>query len=202
MQMYKEILQKYLPEPAVEEIYSCIIRYKIHLRITKNRNTKLGDYRPAYNKQPHRISINYNLNPYSFLITLIHEIAHLVAFENYKCTIRPHGKEWKYFFKELMKPYFKLNVFPYEIQIALHNYLKNPIASSKANLILSRLLKKYDDEVKKGFFVEELPENTLFKTQNGKIFKRLEQKRKRIKCKCIDNDKLYLFDPLIRVFLN
>ncbi len=200
MQQYREVLQKYLPEPAVEEVYKSIVQNKIHLRITKNRRTKLGDYRPAFNGQPHRISINHNLNTYAFLITLIHEIAHLVVFENFKQKARPHGKEWKYYFRELMEPYWGLKIFPHEIEIALKNYLKNPSASSNANLTLARALKKYDAEDDKGFFIEELPENSQFTIHNGKTFKRLEQRRKRIKCLCLDNKKLYLFDPLTKVF--
>jgi SprT protein len=200
MQKYRNILQKYLPEKAVEEVYKGIVQYKIHLRITKNRSTKLGDYRPAINGQPHRISINHNLNPYSFLITLIHEAAHLVVFENFNPRGRPHGKEWKYCFRELMDPYFGLNIFPYAVQIALKNYLKNPGASSNANLTLARILKKYDVEDGEGVFIEELPDGALFKTHNGRAFERQEQRRKRIKCLCTDNKKLYLFDPLIKVF--
>ncbi len=199
MQRYKEILQKYLPEAAVEEVYKSIVQHKIHLRITKNRTTKLGDYRPAYKGQPHRISINHNLNMYAFLITLIHEIAHLVAFENYSHRILPHGKEWKYCFREIMEPYFGLNIFPYEIEIALKNYLKNPSASSNANLALARILKKYDTENSEGITIEELPDKSLFKIHNGKTYERLEQRRKRVKCFCLDNKKMYLFDPLAKV---
>lgn len=199
MQKYRDILQKYLPNASVEEVYKSIVKYKIHLRISKNRTTKLGDYRPAHRGQPHRISINHNLNPYAFLITLIHEEAHLIAFENYSQRIRPHGKEWKYCFREIMEPYFGLEVFPYDIEIALKNYLKNPSASSNANLALARTLKKYDTEDSEGIFIEELPDKSLFKIQNGKTYERLEKRRKRIKCMCLDNKKMYLFDPLAKV---
>lgn len=200
MQKYREILQKYLPEKAVDEVYKSIVSYKIHLRISKNRSTKLGDYRPAHKEQPHRISINHNLNPYAFLITLIHEEAHLVAFENYSSRILPHGKEWKYCFREIMEPYFALVIFPYDVEIALKNYLKNPSASSNANLALSRTLKKYDKDEDEGVFIEELPDKSRFKIHNGKTYERLEKRRKRIKCLCLDNKKMYLFDPLAKVF--
>ena len=200
MQKYRGILQKYLPETAVEEVYRSIVQYKIHLRITKNRSTKLGDYRPAYKGQPHRISINHNLNAYAFLITLIHEVAHLVVFENFSPRVRPHGKEWKYCFQEIMEPYLGIEIFPYEVLTALKNYLKNPSASSNANLTLARVLKKYDTEDSGGIFIEELSEKSQFKIHNGKTFERLEQRRKRIKCLCMDNKKLYLFDPLTKVF--
>lgn len=160
----------------------------------------MGDYRPAHKGHPHRISINHNLNTYSFLITLIHEVAHLVVFENFGPRVRPHGKEWKYCFQEIMEPYLSLGIFPYDVQTALKIYLKNPSASSNANLTLARVLKKYDSGDEKGIFIEELPERSQFKIHNGKTFERLEQRRKRIKCLCMDNKKMYLFDPLTKVF--
>jgi hypothetical protein len=45
------------------------------------RQTRHGDYRKGVNGK-HEITVNSNLNKYKFLITLIHEISHLVAFEN------------------------------------------------------------------------------------------------------------------------
>jgi hypothetical protein len=199
MKDYKEILQKYLPQESVEMVFEAIKKYKIHLRISKSRNTKLGDFRPAYKQLPHRISINHNLNPYSFLITFIHEIAHLVVFENYKLRTRPHGREWKYCFQELMIPYLYQNIFPEELKEVLQLYLKNPSASSGANISLARVLKKYDKNTDSEILIESLAENTIFRIHNGKTFERLEQRRKRIKCKCLDNGKLYLFDPLAKV---
>ena len=44
------------------------------------------------------ISINNNLNPYSFLITLTHELAHAFVYRNYKNTRDPHGKKWQLMF--------------------------------------------------------------------------------------------------------
>jgi predicted SprT family Zn-dependent metalloprotease len=45
----------------------------------------------------HEITVNSNLNKYKFLITLIHEISHLVAFEKFGRNIKPHGNEWIFF---------------------------------------------------------------------------------------------------------
>jgi predicted SprT family Zn-dependent metalloprotease len=43
------------------------------------------------------------------LITLIHEISHLVAFEKFGRNIKPHGNEWKYSFQRLMIPIQKFS---------------------------------------------------------------------------------------------
>ena len=48
-----------------------------------------------------------NLNPYRFLMTLVHEVAHLVAFQKYGRAIKPHGKEWKFTFQTLMLPFIR-----------------------------------------------------------------------------------------------
>ncbi len=200
MHEYLRILSKYLPQNAVEPAFEAIKKNKVHLRISKGRNTKLGDFRAAHNGQPYRISINYDLNKYAFLITLMHEIAHLVVFENYSTKrTRPHGKEWKYCFSELLTPFLYMDIFPENLKEVLKIYLKNPSASSTGNLALARELKKYDKQNDSEILIEDLPENTLFRIHNGKTFERLEKRRKRIKCRSIDNGKLYLFDPLVKV---
>lgn len=90
----KEILSNYIPERAVDPTFQLIATYNIHLKIVNERKTRHGDYREL-NGAP-QITVNANLNPYRFLITLIHEIAHFLAFKKYGRYIKPHGKEWKY----------------------------------------------------------------------------------------------------------
>jgi SprT protein len=199
MDDYQNILQKYLPEKSLDLIFEWIKQYHIHLRITRTRRSKLGDFRQAHNGLPHRISINFNLNKYAFLITLVHEIAHLVVFENYGNRIKPHGKEWKLVYRNLMNPFIIDKVFPDDLEHIIFQSLQNAAASSNTNVLLARALKKYDDEEAPGQYIEELAENCVFKVSNGKVFKKLEKRRKRFKCVNIENGKYYLFDPLARV---
>ena len=201
MQQYKEVLNKYIPDGSVNLVFEWIRDYKVHLRISRQRNTKLGDFRPAFNGQSHRISVNHNLNKYAFLITFVHEFAHLYVDEKYGRKVRPHGKEWKLSFKELMNPVFELSCFPVDIEIALKSYLENAAASSSSNLNLARVLKKYDPVKEEEIIIEELPQNSIFKINSGKTFKKLEKRRKRYKCLNLTNNKLYLFDPLTPVIL-
>ena len=198
MNEYKIILRKYIPENAVEIIYTWIIQYKFHLRISRSRTTKLGDYRPPIRKQSHKISINFNLNKYAFLITLVHEIAHLIVWEKYKKSVKPHGKEWKTEFKYLMSNFFDNKIFPKDLSDALSVYLENAIASSVSDLELTRILNNYDNKSDL-IVLEELPQNTVFKIHNGRIFKKQEKLRKRYRCLCLENKKEYLFNPLARV---
>ena len=155
--------------------------------------TRHGDYRKMPNGQ-HQITVNGNLNPYRFLITLIHEIAHLVAFNKYGRAIKPHGKEWKQTFQMLMLPYIRPEVFPNRLLPLLAIHFKNPKASSDTDTKLSLALKQYDPPNDKNF-IFEIPAGGLFRLYNGKIFKRGKKRVKRYECLEISTGKKYLFNP-------
>ena len=198
----KSILKQYLPEAAVDQVSKWIVRNKVHFKITRSRKTKLGDYRPPIHHPNHRISVNHNLNPYSFLITFVHELAHLQVFEDYKTTVQPHGTEWKKAYQKLMLVMLKNDVFPSDIKQALSKSIVNAKASSTAELDLSRLLLQYDpksSQDKNETRVEDLITNTVFQTQNGLQFKKGEKQRTRYKCLNLQNNRQYLFHPLTPV---
>ena len=197
--VYKNILSKYVPANALEPLIELLCKYPVHIRISKARRTKLGDYRPAQKGRPHQISINHDLNQYSFLITLVHEMAHLVAFEKYGRYIKPHGIEWKTTYRSLMEPFMELAVFPEELKLELMKFLKNAKASTFSSTNLGRLIKQYDEDSFAGITVEELPANTCFRTENGKEFRLIEKRRRRYKCLNLSNNKYYLFDTLVQV---
>src|ERR1017187_1881109 len=71
-----DIFRSYIPEQSIEYVLNWFLEHKVRLRISLNRSSKSGDYRPAHQNLPPRISVNNNLNPYDFLITLVHEMAH------------------------------------------------------------------------------------------------------------------------------
>jgi len=194
----KSILKEYLPGAAVEQVSKWIVRNKVHLKITRNRKTKLGDYRPPIHHPNHRITVNHNLNPYSFLITFVHELAHLQVFENYKTTVLPHGAEWKKAYRRLMLAMLKNDIFPDDVKQALSRSIVNAKASSTAELELSRLLLQYDENQNETR-VEDLSKNTIFRTENGMQFKKGEKQRTRYKCLNLQNNRIYLFYPLTPV---
>lgn len=194
----KEILAEYLPETAVDLVLEQIKRHKIFFKISKSRNSKLGDYRPPIRSSVHRISVNHDLNPYSFLITFVHEVAHLVVFEKYGNKVSPHGKEWKMAYRELMQPYLENGSFPEDIKTVLEKSLKNSKASSTSDLKLSRVLKKYDEPTEE-IHVEELGEGDIFQIKTGRQFKKGERIRTRYKCQNLHNRRYYLFHPLTPV---
>lgn len=199
MEKYKAILGKYLPDNTAETIVTSLQRHKAHLRISRGRSTKLGDYRPPQNGKGHQISVNHDLNKYAFLITLVHELAHLVIYEEYGNRVKPHGKEWKQTYRLMMEPFMTDSVFPDDIHAALENYLSKSYASSGADINLSRVLQQYDDDP--GIALESIAEGSIFRLSNGRIFKKGPRVRKRYRCLRLDNQRVYLVNPLARVSL-
>ena len=197
--MTLEALAPYLPEAALESCHALIQRHRVLLKIVKKRATRHGDYRKLPDGS-HRITINSSDNPYRFLVTLVHEIAHLVAFEAYGKKIKPHGKEWKYTFTCLMVPFIRPEVLPDDLLSVFAAHFKNPKASSSTDVQFALALKKYDPPTAKQL-VSEIPEGGTFKLYNGKVFQKGKQRVKRIECQEIKTGRVYLFQPHAEVEL-
>lgn len=196
-----EILEKYIPASSVAVIFELIIANNVHLKIVNERVTRHGDYRKMTDGQ-HQITINSNLNTYRFLITLIHEIAHLVAFKKYGRNIKPHGNEWKLTFKTMMLPFIRPEIFPQELLPLLALHFKNPKATSDTDAKLSLALKQFDPTNNKNY-IFEIPPAGLFRLYNGKVFRRGNKRVKRFECIEIETGRTYLFNPNAEVeFIN
>lgn len=195
------VLAQYMPAGAAPVIAKWIDYFQCEFKISKSRATKLGDYRHPFKQAGHKISVNNNLNSYAFLVTTVHEFAHLLTWNDHKNKVKPHGEEWKHNFKRMMAPFLEQQVFPEDLQKAITSYLNNPSASSCTDLKLSRALKMYDS-VMDHSRLEELPHNTVFTIKDGRRFKKGEQLRKRFRCECLDNGNIYLFSPLAEVVVS
>ncbi|MEZ4795510.1 MAG: SprT-like domain-containing protein [Flavobacteriaceae bacterium] len=189
----KHILETYLPPAAVDLVFELIKAHQVHLKIVNERITRHGDYRKLPNGD-HQITVNANLNPYRFLVTLVHELAHLVAFNSFGRTIKPHGKEWKLTFQRMMLPFLRPEIFPKELLPNLALHFINPKASSDTDAKLSLALKRFDPENDKNY-IFEIPYGGLFRLYNGKVFKRGNQRVKRFECVEMATGRLYLFNP-------
>ena len=197
MEKYKSILKKYLPEQSVDLIYEWLQQYNIHLKVSRTRSSKLGDYRPPQNGKGHQVTVNHDLNRFAFLITLVHEIAHMLVWEKHGNRVRAHGREWKDVYRQIMVPFFEQELFPEDISLALNNYLNKSYASSGSDLNLSRTLQKYDAEP--GLTLEAIEDGSVFRLPNGKTFKKGALIRKRYRCIRLDNKRVYLVNPLVKV---
>ncbi|HWR34055.1 MAG TPA: SprT-like domain-containing protein [Chitinophagaceae bacterium] len=192
-------LQQYLPPGTSSPVTAYLHQYKVHLTIARQRKSILGDYRHRTHNYNHRISVNGNLNPFAFLITLLHELAHLLTFEQHSNKVAAHGREWKIIYGQLLKQFLEHKIFPADIEKELQQSLKNPAASSCAEDDLLRVLRKYDIKQTSHRLVEELLLNSLFRTNDGRIFQKGEKLRKRFKCVEVKTGKVYLFSPVYEV---
>jgi hypothetical protein len=194
------ILGKYLPERSVNPCLQLIKDNGVHLKIVNERVTRHGDYRRLPNGM-HIITVNATLNKYRFLITLVHEIAHLVAFEKYGRRIKPHGLEWKRTFQYLMLPFLRPEIFPSKLLPLLAIHFKNPKASSSTDARLSIALQQFDAQENDKTYVFQLPFGSVFRIYNGKLFKKGNKRVKRFECVEVKTGRVYLFQPNAEVEL-
>ncbi len=196
----ESVLSTYLPERAVAPCMALIKANAVHLKIVNERVTRHGDYRRLENGQ-HQITVNATLNKYRFLITLVHEIAHLVAFEKYGRRIKPHGLEWKRTFQYMMLPFIRPEIFPSGLLPLLARHFRNPKASSSTDAQLSIALKKFNEQQSDKSYVFELPMGSIFRLYNGKLFRKGNRRTKRYECVEVSSGKVYLFQPNAEVEL-
>jgi SprT protein len=194
-----EYLRQFIPGIAAPLVLEYLHHYRVHLTISRERKSVLGDYRHATHAQNHRISVNGNLNSFSFLITLIHELAHLVTFMEYGNKVQSHGKEWKLIYRKMLEDFIRLSVFPDDILAALKRSLHDLPASSCADEGLMRILKRYDKNSGSLVLVEQIEDGACFSIEGGRIFRKGKKLRKRFQCVELSTGKLYLFSPIYEV---
>lgn len=193
----RNAIRPFVPNGTADGLAAQIVQHRCHLTITRDRRTKLGDYRHPINGQGHRISVNGSLNEFSFLITFLHELAHLINWERHGRKVSPHGKEWKQAFKETMQPYLNETVFPADILKVLQQHMKDPKSATVRDMHLVRALRKYD-EPSHMVHLEELPEGAEF-LLSGRRFVKGEKLRKRFRCKEAATGRIYLVSAIAEV---
>ena len=192
--MSVSVLEQFLPENALPYLKIWFGSYPCHLKITKNRNSKLGDYRKLPDKS-HQITVNGTLEPQLFFFVLTHELAHLIAFEKYGRRISPHGAEWKQTFREMLLE--SLTVYTEDLRPIIQKFSKSP----KANFMASPDLVKYfhrPEEDDEQTFIENLKKGELFEYKK-EIFVIEETTKKRYLCKNIKSSRKYYFRNLAQV---
>ncbi|MDH5475516.1 MAG: SprT-like domain-containing protein [Cyclobacteriaceae bacterium] len=188
------LLSHHLPELAVPYCTELWHQYRFIIRISKKRVTKLGDYKFDHDNNVHHISVNRNLNPYNFLITYIHEVAHCVNVIRNGRGVSPHGKGWKSIFRELMLPLLNPDAFPDDVLRVLAKHMKNPKASSQSDQQLVMVLRKYDEQINHKLLIE-LPSGKSFKF-NKRVFEKIKLRRSRVLCKEVRTGRNYLISAV------
>ena len=170
--------------------------FNVKVIVTNPSKSRLGVFIPKRLSE-NNIRINNNLNRYSFLITLIHEMAHASIWIKYGRKVNPHGLEWKMEFKRMILPFLHPNYFPEDILSALAKHMILPKASTVRDVDLSTILRKYD--VLPSFTIDRIKDGDYFEIANGSQFQKICKLRKNYKCKEIKSGKLYRFSPLAEV---
>lgn len=187
-------LEKYLPQNTLQYLKVWFADYHIHIKVTRNRDSKLGDYRKLPDRS-HEITVNSTLAPQLFFFVLTHELAHLIAFEKYGRKIAPHGNEWKETFRQMLLQ--SLTVYEENLRPVIIKFSKSP----KANFMASPDLVKYfhiENQDDKLVFIESLTKGDLFTYRNEKYL--LEGLiKKNYLCKHLTTGRKYSFRPLARV---
>jgi len=192
------ILAEFLPLVAIDYIEHLLQNTAVQVTITGERKYSQGTFRDKSKRGRYHITVSGTLNPYAFLITLIHEIAHLKTYQFHGRKITPHGVEWKNIFINLMMPLIEQDVFPEDLKMALVSHLKNPKASSNSDIRLVKALSKYDERAINTVFLDEMTTGQHFIWDKREFIKD-ETIRKRILCYDTRSRKKYLFNPIARV---
>jgi hypothetical protein len=161
-----------LPDTSLRYVVDLLACQPVALEITPPRKTRLGYYRPpSAGRRWHQISINSNLNPYAFLVTLLHEIAHLHVAITASRRVAPHGKEWKRAYGQLLTPVVEEHDLPEDVAEAVAAMMHNPRASSCADRRLLATLTRYDDDASDVVRLDDLPDGSLFRLASGRLFR-------------------------------
>jgi len=185
----------FVPEKSITLLQCWVAELGVEVNISKVRKTKLGDFKVQNKKMI--ISVNNNLNPYSFLITFTHELAHAFVFKKYKNKVLPHGVSWKLTFKSMLLNFLSPEFFPDDVLKVLSKHIINPNASTFSDLELVKVLRKYDNQSL--LTISDIEEGGEFSLTNGKTFIKGKQLRKRFSCVEQKTNKVYLFHPFAEV---
>lgn len=192
---YKQILSRYLPTEAVEEVYNFMSTHGVHLHITRQRYSKLGDYRwPQMGHAFHEISVNGNLNPYHFLMVLLHEMAHLDNYVRFNTQVQPHGYEWQSAYAQRLNEY--LYCFPSDLASLVRCYAARIPLSRSVEKEIDALMRHYDAgyDPEQDLTLDQLSVGDCFTLQErpGRRFQVMAKRRTRWLCRDLVDGKDYV----------
>ena len=186
------ILTKHIPSGAVDYCLHLWREAPFILKLSRSRSSKIGDFTCRERVHHPQITLNHDLNPYLFVTTFVHEVAHYRVFIKHRNRVDPHGEEWKHVFQELLQPLLlKIDVFPEEILHALRLHMVEPKASSYADSMLTQAFRKFDRNYEHQVLLSEIPLGSIFKF-NGKYFQKGKLRRTRVLCKEVSSRLQYL----------
>jgi SprT protein len=185
------LLTHTIPQASLTYAHELWKQSPFELKLTKSRQTKVGDFSCQHPSAHARITLNHDLNPYLFLLTYIHEVAHLRVYLSYGRNAEAHGQQWKTSFQQLLGPLLEESVFPTQILSELQRHMANPKASSFADGALTQALRSFDKNHHLAIVLSSVPEGSIFKLQ-GKYFKKGKKRRTRVLCQEVKSKRNFL----------
>lgn len=183
------LLSPFFHDSIIAYVENLIILNKVQFILSKPRKTKLGDYRAISNENLFIVTVNNNLNPVQFLITILHELAHHFTWMKHKSIAKPHGKEWKQEYQRVFIPVLTNEHVDEQLKRVLARHLKNPKASSYGDVHLNEFLNSNFNESKNR--VIDAPMGKPF-ILGKRTFVKEKKLRTRFLCTDLGNNKKYL----------
>ena len=174
-------IESLLPEHTYELIIDWLAPYACSIKLAPPRSTKFGDFRPASRQRPAAISINKDLPPLQMLLTLTHEIAHLIAWETHGGRIRPHGTEWKACFSELLDRVAAIESLPFPFRNAVSEHARRPRSTAFLDPKLHDVLRQLERPHERSLSSLSIGQEFEFR---GRSYRKLSSHRTR--CTCLD----------------
>ncbi|MDG1252391.1 MAG: hypothetical protein P8N56_01820 [Schleiferiaceae bacterium] len=187
-----------VPIEAHPQLEKIVGAYSGRIRLAPKRQSKWGDFRWRSGELS-RISVNRDLSPEAFLITLLHELAHAQVHAWDPGYRLPHGPEWQRRYRDLMQPFLYPAIFSEPVRLALQRSMRQPKASCGADPQLLKALNRLKEN--ESPTVESLAPGSQFQSANGRIFLKGSKRRTRIECVEISTGRTFAVHPLMEVNL-
>ncbi len=175
-------LDPYLPADTAPLVATWLAPYDFRLVVSRPRKTKLGDFRGPGRGQRPRLSVNADLKPLQFVLTLTHEIAHLMVWAKHG-RVQPHGQQWRTCFGALLRELAAVESLPAAYRNALINHARRPRSSAAYDLELYGVLRRLERADER--WLDDLHLGARFRFGNRR-FEKLSAQRTR--CICLDLD--------------
>jgi hypothetical protein len=185
----EEILKQHVPANAVEYCTHLWRELPFDFKLRKERQSKVGDFTCRTGHTP-QISVNRDLHPFLFLMTYVHEVAHLRVHQTYGYKAEAHGEEWKTTFQSLMNPLLNSNTFPEPLLSGLIKHMASPKASSFSDAELTQFFRVAEGK-ESTILLSHIPEGSVFHLQ-GRWFRKGKLRRTRVLCSEIKTRRKYL----------
>jgi hypothetical protein len=186
----ESILNQHVPAESVKYCQGLWAEFPFTFKLRKSRLSKVGDFTCRSGQSP-QITINRDLHPFLFLMTYVHEVAHLRVHKALGFKAEAHGEDWKGTFQSLMAPMLTIEIFPEPLLAGLMKHMASPKASSFSDAELTHLFRSQNEREKNVVLLSQIPEGSVFHL-HGRWFKKGKLRRTRVLCSEIKTRRQYL----------